>query len=95
MSLSDVLNSFNDAAIKALTTKDHRGVWKDMGKSIFSGAAKTGLQDAEGYAMGAAEKIPGISSLISKLHPGRAGRSKVTSLWTACQAPPAVCPVQR
>ena len=67
--LSDVLNSFNDAAIKALTTKDHRGVWKDMGKSIFSGAAKTGLQDAEGYAMGAAEKIPGIGGLISKLHP--------------------------
>jgi hypothetical protein len=49
--LDTTVNSVNDSIIKMMTEKDHRGVWKDTGKQIFTGIAKTGLQDAEGGVM--------------------------------------------
>jgi hypothetical protein len=49
--LTEAINGVNDALVKMMTEQDHRGVWKDMGKSLFTGVAKTGLQDAEGFGM--------------------------------------------
>lgn len=45
------LGTVNDALLKMGTQRDHRGVWGQAGKSIFTNVAKTGLQYAEGSLM--------------------------------------------
>jgi len=55
--VSDTVNSVNDAILKVLTEKDPRGAWKDAGKSIFSGVARTALTMGEGE-VGKALGIP-------------------------------------
>jgi hypothetical protein len=59
------LTSVNNAILKLLTEKPQPGQnpFKDAGKQIFEGIAKTGLQDAEGQLL----KASGIDSLMDKL----------------------------
>lgn len=49
--LDTTVNSVNNSILKMMTQKDHRGVWKDTGKQVFTSVAKSGLQSAEGNAM--------------------------------------------
>ena len=53
LTFDTAMNSVNDAIMKDLTQRDHRGAWKDAGKQIFTSASRSGLQMAEGSIMGA------------------------------------------
>jgi len=46
--IEGTVNTMNDALLRTMTEPHARGQWKDAGKSIFVGVARTGLQDAEG-----------------------------------------------
>jgi hypothetical protein len=45
------LNSINNAILRTMTDRYHRGEWKAAGRSIFTGIAGTGLTAAEGALM--------------------------------------------
>jgi lambda family phage tail tape measure protein len=59
--IDSTFNTLNDSLLKMMTSQYHKGDWKNAGKSVFTGVAKTGLQDAEGSLM-KAFGIGGIGS---------------------------------
>lgn len=65
--ITGALNSVNDAIIHILTTKPQAGEhpFKDAGKEIFTGVARTGLQDAEGSIM----KAFGLGKMGTRSNP--------------------------
>lgn len=67
-------NELNDAILRAMTERDHRGVWKGMGKSVFTSIARTGLQDAEGSLL--RTFFPGMKT-------GKPGSNKGNRLYTS------------
>ena len=49
--LGGAIGSLTDAVMKSLTERDHRGAFKDAGRQIFTGVARSGLEGAEGMLM--------------------------------------------
>jgi hypothetical protein len=66
--IDSTFNTLNDSLLKMMTSQYHKGDWKNAGKSVFTGVAKTGLQDAEG-------------SLMKGLFGGKRGESKSKPMY--------------
>jgi hypothetical protein len=59
------ISSVNDTLTNMMTGEYHKGDWKKTGKQVATGVAKTGLQDAEGFAL----KGLGVGKLGSQGNP--------------------------
>jgi hypothetical protein len=63
------LTTINSSILKTLTDPYHRGAWKDAGRNIATGVARSGLEMAEGTL---AKHIPGL---------GQLGKTPQNAMW--------------
>jgi len=72
-SFDQAIGSINEAILKTLTDPYHRGDWKNAGKSVFTGVARSGLEMGEGAlmkALGMHGKADGYHVFVDNLGAG-------------------------